>query len=77
MMTKWRDSTQRRLLLFSASLRIELCRGSIMGRLRACIYASVNIGDGPSVLMTLPIDMKKPNVAPEPSIYCPNVRSGP
>ena len=52
---------------------------SIVGRL-ILIRASYAIGffpDGASVLITLPIDMKKPNVAPEPSIYVPSILKGP
>lgn len=43
-----------------------------MGRRCARMYSSCILGS-PSDRMTLPIDMKKPKVAPEPSIYWPSV----
>ena len=70
----------------------------MMGRRCARKKASCMIGEGWSVRMTLPMDMKKlrmelgqlvsfksarerarshPNVAPEPSMYCPRVRMMP
>lgn len=71
--------------------------GKMIGCRRALANASAEYGDLPSVLITLPIDMKKlamkrqhhfptltgsmisayPNVAPDPSIYCPSVLIGP
>jgi hypothetical protein len=67
--------------------------GMIIGRLYALAYASAAIGDASvrmtepvaisicyecdQIFVDLPIDMKNPNVAPEPSMYCPNVLKGP
>ena len=42
------------------------------GRRWALAKASAAMGDE-SVRMALPIDMKKPKVAPDPAIYCPRV----
>jgi hypothetical protein len=45
---------------------------SIIGRRWARIYMSCSLGSA-SDRMTLPMDMKKPKVAPEPAMYWPRV----
>lgn len=45
----------------------------IHGFCRACRYACCITGEA-SLRMTLPMDMKKPNVAPDAAMYWPSVR---
>ena len=40
-------------------------------------YALEFIPGGASVRIMLPIDMKKPKVAPDPTMYVPSIRNGP
>jgi len=49
------------------------CRAMIRGRRRERAKASAAIREVESCRIVLPIDMKNPKVAPDPSIYCPRV----